>query len=98
MAYSIIVSPRAQKEIENAIDFYVIHSEDAPKRFLKMLVSSYKSLSMNPFYAIQYKNVRSLKISKFPFSLYFTVDEQEKLVRILACFHNKRNPKQQPRK
>ncbi len=43
MAYSIFVSPRAQKEIENAIDFYVIHSEDAPKRFLKMLISSYWS-------------------------------------------------------
>ncbi len=26
MAYKIIVSPRAQKEIENAIDYYALHS------------------------------------------------------------------------
>lgn len=26
MAYKIIVSPRAQKEIENAIDYYALYS------------------------------------------------------------------------
>jgi hypothetical protein len=29
MAYKIIVSPRAQKEIENAIDYYALNSSDA---------------------------------------------------------------------
>ncbi len=27
MAYKIIISPRAQKEIENAIDYYALYSE-----------------------------------------------------------------------
>lgn len=31
MAYKIIVSPRAQKEIENAIDYYALHSSNATK-------------------------------------------------------------------
>jgi hypothetical protein len=34
MAYSIIVSPRAQKEIENAIDYYALYSADAPENFV----------------------------------------------------------------
>ncbi len=29
MAYKIIISPRAQKETENAIDFYAPHYSDA---------------------------------------------------------------------
>jgi hypothetical protein len=30
MIYGIIVSPRAQKEIENAIDYYALYSVNAP--------------------------------------------------------------------
>ena len=37
MIYKIIISPRAQKEIENAIDFYYGKSEDAPEIFIKSL-------------------------------------------------------------
>ena len=29
MAYKVIVSPRAQKEIENAIDYYALYSSNA---------------------------------------------------------------------
>jgi plasmid stabilization system protein ParE len=31
MDYKITVSPRAQREIEDVIDYYAFHSEDAPK-------------------------------------------------------------------
>lgn len=33
MDYKIIVSPRAQKEIENAIDYYVLYSIGVPMYF-----------------------------------------------------------------
>jgi hypothetical protein len=42
MAYKIIVSPRAQKEIENAIDYYALYSIDAPIRF--STVSSFSNI------------------------------------------------------
>ena len=87
MAYKIIVSPRAQKEIENAIDYYALYSFSAPKSFISMLSDSYNTLEANPFFNIQYKNIRALKIRKFPYSLYYTVNETQNIVRILACFH-----------
>ena len=34
MTYKIIVSPRAQKEIEDAIDYYSLKSQKAPKTFI----------------------------------------------------------------
>ena len=37
MAYKIIVSPRAQKEIENAIDYSALYSTDAPENFIHVL-------------------------------------------------------------
>lgn len=37
MAYKIMTSPRAQKEIENAIDYYAVNSLDAPLNFIRIL-------------------------------------------------------------
>lgn len=34
MAYSIRVSPRAQKEIENAVDYYGLYSTTTPLKFI----------------------------------------------------------------
>lgn len=97
MAYKIIVSPRAQKEIENAIDYYALYSVDAPINFIASLKEAYNTLETNPFFRVRYKNVRALKIKKFPHSLYFIINEDKNIVRVLSCFHNKRNPKKRPR-
>ena len=97
MAYKIVVSPRAQKEILKAIDYYVVRSQDAPKYFIVQLEKNYAVLENNPFFIIRYKNVRSLKLKKFPYSLYFTVDEKTEIIEILSCFHNKQNPKKRPK-
>ncbi len=96
MAYKVIVSPRAQKEIENAMDYYALYSSDAPQNFIAELSETYSILETNPFFSIRYKNIRSLKITKFPYSLFYVIDEKQNLVRILSCFHNKRNPTKRP--
>jgi toxin ParE1/3/4 len=97
MAYNVIVSPDAQKEIENAVDFYASHSDNVPHIFIKTLIESYHILSVNPYFTIRYKNIRSLKLKRFPFSLYFIIDEKNSIVPILSCFHNKRNPINRPK-
>lgn len=97
MAYKIIVSPRAQKEIENAIDYYALYSSNAPQSFINLLKETYHSLGTNPFFSVRYKNIRALKINKFPYLLYFSVNETQNTVRVLSCFHNKRNPNKRPK-
>jgi len=96
MAYKIIVSPRAQKEIENAIDYYALYSSNAPRSFINLLKDTYTTLESNPSFSVQYKNIRALKINKFPYSLYFVINETQNTVRILSCFHNKINPNKRP--
>ena len=96
MIYKIIVSPRAQKEIENAIDYYAMYSVDAPINFLAVLKETYTTLEKTPFYRVRYKNASALKIKRFPHSLYFIIDEDNNTVKILSCFHNKRNPNKRP--
>jgi plasmid stabilization system protein ParE len=97
MAYKIIVSPRAQKEIENAIEYYSLYSTNAPQIFIKSLIETYTTLENNPFFNLRYKNIRALKINTFPYSIYFEINETQKMVRILSCFHNKRNANKRPK-
>jgi toxin ParE1/3/4 len=96
MAYKIIVSPRAQKEIEHAVDFYALYSAVAPGNFIIALKEAYANLEANPLYRIRYKNVRALKLKRFPHSLYFVISEHVRTVRVLSCFHNKRHPNRRP--
>jgi plasmid stabilization system protein ParE len=96
MVYKIIVSPRAQSEIVKAIDFYALDSVDTPSNFVVELQKVYEILSLNPFFRVQYKSVRALKLKKFPYSLFYTIDENQGCVRMISCFHNKRNPRKRP--
>jgi plasmid stabilization system protein ParE len=96
MSYKLIISPRAQQEIENAIEYYSLIEPNLGTKFINALETTYKSIRANPFHGKRYKNIRSLKIYKFPYSLFFTVDEEQNLVKILSCFHNSLNPEKKP--
>jgi len=96
MAYKIILSARAQKEIENAIDYYALYSVDAPANFISALKEAFTALETSPFFRVRYKNIRAYKIKRFPYSLYYIILDEKKMVRILSCFHNKRSPHKRP--
>jgi hypothetical protein len=97
MAYKLLVSIRAQNEIEKTIEYYSLRSENAPMLFIESLEKAYEAISINPNYEIRYKNIRSFKINKFPFLLFFAINIEEKEVKILSCFHSKLNPKKRPK-
>lgn len=94
--YKIIVSTRTQIEIENAIDYYALNSKDAPVNFIASLKEAYNQLAINPFQRLHYKTVRAIQLKKFPFALYFTINKVSSTVKILSCFHTKRNPNKRP--
>jgi toxin ParE1/3/4 len=96
MAYSIVLTKRARKEIKNTIDYYASYSNLAPINFTAILKDAFDTLTTHPFFAVRYKNIRTLKLNSFPYSLYYIVNEKHATVRILSCFHNKRNPYKRP--
>jgi toxin ParE1/3/4 len=95
--FEVVVSVRANKEIENAAEYYALYSAKAPFHFIDSLQKAFDALKHNPFYGVRYKNVRAYKLKKFPYNLYYIVNENKNTIRILACFHNNRNPKKRPR-
>ncbi len=96
MEYKLLISERASKEIENAFDYYLKINRTIGDKFLLNLEKTFQSLEHNQNYKKRYKNIRSIKIYKFPYSIYFYTDEEKGIVKILACFHQKLNPKKRP--
>jgi hypothetical protein len=93
MAYNIIVSPIALKNIDNAVEYYI---EQASKKvalvFLDDYQKVYKALQKNPFYQFQDSNYKYLPFKKFLYIAFFIVDEPTKTVFLNAVFNTHQNP------
>lgn len=87
---------RAASEIEAAAEYYEEIRPELKSKFIAALNKSYDILELNPFFQIRYKNFRAVKLSGFPYNIYFTVDETTKIVTVWSCFHAKLNPDKRP--
>lgn len=97
MDFKIIVSKKAQDEIENASDYYAEININLAFKFFSELTETYNKLELNPNYQIKHKNYRAIPLKIFPFLLFYIVDEDNKTVKILCCFHTSKNSKKYPK-
>lgn len=95
MEFKVLISPRALEELEEALEYYS-EIPTALKAFSLAFDNSLSTLSTNPYFEVRYKNVRALPIEKFPYLIFFTVDEAIKLVHIRSVFNTYQNPVKYP--
>jgi len=93
MPFKVYVLLQAQREIDEAIEYYAEISPSIPRKFISDLKNAYNKLSKVPYYQKRYLNFRGFPMKRFPFILFFTVDEKQQKVRIVSCFHTSKNPK-----
>ena len=98
MGYRIIISPRAQQEIIEAIDYYTQKSLLTPSNFIASLDEVYHVLLLSPYFRICYSNVRVIPLNNFPYSIFYVINEQESKIRILSCFHTSQQPNKNPKR
>lgn len=97
MNYKVIVSPIALKNIEEAVEYYILKAtKKVALDFLNDYKSIYKALQVNPFYQLHDNNYRFLPFKKFPYIAFFIVDELSKTVFLNAVFHTSQNPEKYP--
>lgn len=96
MEYKIVLSPKAEIEVDDAIQYYNRFSKSAAKSFKKQLSDSYRKIRLNPFFEKKYNNVRFLPFSKYPYIVLFRVDEIAKKVFVLSVFCAHQNPEKYP--
>lgn len=93
MVYKIIVSPIAEKNLQDAIEYYIKKAgKTVASNFLNDYRSIYKALQINPFYQFHDTNYRFLPFSDFPYIAFFIVDEDSKTVFLNAVFNTFQDP------
>ncbi|MCS3867239.1 plasmid stabilization system protein ParE [Chryseobacterium ginsenosidimutans] len=96
MVYKIVLSPKAEIEIDDAINYYSKFSKSAATSFKKQLSDSYRKIRQNPFFEKKYNDVRILPFSKYPYIIIFRIDETAKKAFILSIFCTHQNPDKYP--
>jgi plasmid stabilization system protein ParE len=99
MNYKIIVSPVALKNIEEAVDYYILKvSKKVALDFLNDYKKVFNALKTNPFYQFHDNNYRYIPFKKFPYVAFFIVDELSKTIFLNAIFHTSKHPDKYPLK
>lgn len=96
MNYKIIISPIASKNIEDAVEYYIKEATKKVASGFSDFKETYKALQKSPFYQFHDKNYRFIPLTKFPYDVFFIVDESSKTVFLNAVFHTSQNRAKYP--
>jgi plasmid stabilization system protein ParE len=97
--YKYILHEHAQEDYETSLKWYAERSEQAAENFIKavddalQLICAYPSRWRNT-----YKNYHELGLKKYPFTIIYTVEVNNRRVVIASIYHHKRNPKRKYKK
>ncbi len=94
MTHTIIFTPDANDDLTDILGWYSINFSPETKKFFITDVSKLlKSLEKSPkAYSIRIKNVRCAVLKKYPYNIYYWVDDNDFSVNVFAILHQKRNP------
>jgi len=93
LKYKLKIEPEAKDDIQDNIKWYNEQQKSLGKRFYKEVKDFLNSLETNPFYAIKYDNIRCLPLKKFPYTIHFSVNEDDNIIIVRAVFQTSRKPK-----
>lgn len=96
MIFNIVIEPRALVDIQDAIDYYESKQSGLGEYFYQVIDEHLDTLSKNPFFEIRYKDYRGLPTKKFPFIIFYFIDEKVKTVYVMSVFNTSLNPSKYP--
>jgi toxin ParE1/3/4 len=81
----------AGDEFRDAVDWYESKTNGLGFRFTDEIDSTIERIRLNPeLYPSVAEDIRKIQVNKFPFSIFYTI--QDDLLVVLRLFHNKRKP------
>ena len=87
----LILKPDAEDDIDEAARWYEDQRKNIGTEFLNELGEVLNRIKSNPFlFQKKYRNVHIAFLRRFPFGIYFAVEQQQ--VFVIAVLHTSRNP------
>ncbi len=74
----------AEQDLNEISHYYKNLSNELGDKFYSEVRSVIESLKINPFYQIDSNDIRKIPVQKFPYKVYFKVDEVRKIIYIEA--------------
>ncbi len=92
MNFSVKLRSEAQKDIEESAKWYEQQRENLGFDFLDEIDKSCLLIEHDPLmYEEVYKNLRRVVVERFPFNIFYFVEEES--IVIVAVIHGSRHPK-----
>jgi len=90
---SILLSKDAEQDIDEAFIWYELRSEGLGDKFILSVENGFQYLRTNPeAFPIVFKNLRKHVMSKFPFNIYYRINEKNE-IEVIRILHHKRKAK-----
>lgn len=97
MNYNVKLVADAKNDFAEAHTYYLKISPKVAASFSIEVKSAIEHLEINPFYEIRAQNFRSIPLKKFPYLIFFDVDETRKEVKIVAIFNTNQSTEKYPK-
>ena len=92
MSFTVHIRPEAETDLEEAALWYEKQCSGLGDEFLDEVQVTFKILSENPYlYTVVHNNARRALIHRFPFGLYYIIDQNS--IIVVAAMHGSRHPK-----
>lgn len=97
MAYRLILSKRALREVGEAYEWYEEQVTGLGKEFLDALEAQLEAVARSPqLYAETQRGIRRCLLSRFPYGVFYATKAD--IVSILGVVHTSRHPRRWPRR
>ncbi|MBI4653905.1 MAG: type II toxin-antitoxin system RelE/ParE family toxin [Nitrospirae bacterium] len=91
MTYTLRFIPEIEEDVINGYVWYETKSRGLGEDFLRMFYACANEIPCNPLlYPKVYQNFRRRLLRRFPYAIYFTIENEQ--VIVFGLFHCARNP------
>jgi plasmid stabilization system protein ParE len=93
MSLTVVLRDEAQREFDEAFDFYELKKQGLGVVFLTRVQQVFDRISNNPsMHSIVVADVRKAVVKQFPFCVFYRPHSDR--IEVLAVFHTSRDPEE----
>ena len=89
----VLLSLQAQQELDDAISYYDLQQENLGNEFKTLIDNTIRNIQASPLlYPVIKKPVHRVVTRRFPYSIFYMIDNIDDIIVILSIAHQHRKP------